>query len=168
MNEGEGFGLSDKVENVIELRADDKISVVVSQYHRELTDELLCGTRERLFAGGAQESQIEVTFVPGAWEIPLAVQRLAQTRRFAAIIALGVVIRGQTTHDRHINRFVSLSIGKLSLQYDLPIAFGLLTCKNIKQAMRRADPKGHNKGGEAASAALEMIQVLRAISVKPT
>ncbi len=160
--------MTDHVENKKKLRADDKIAVVVSRYHLELTDDLLRGTRQRLLAGGAKDSQIEVTFVPGAWEIPLAVQRLALSRRFAAIIALGVVIRGQTTHDRHINQFVSLSIGKLSLQYELPIAFGLLTCKNVKQAMRRADPQGRNKGGEAASAALEMIQVLRAIEVKPT
>lgn len=131
-----------------------------------MTGDLLRAAQSTLVSAGFPETQIEVTWVPGAWEIPLAVQRLAQKGSFAAIIALGVVIRGQTTHDRHINRFVSLSIGELSLKYELPIAFGLLTCKNVKQALRRADPQGRNKGGEAAAAAVEMIRVLRAIDAK--
>jgi 6,7-dimethyl-8-ribityllumazine synthase len=149
--------------STVELQPGDRLAIVVSRYHREMTDDMLRGAQHRLSELGWAESQVDVVFVPGAWEIPLAVQRIAQTKRYAAIIALGVVIRGQSTHDRHINRFVSLSIGKLSLQYGLPIAFGLLTCKSAKQALRRADPKGHDKGGEAASAAVEMIRVLRSI-----
>lgn len=144
-------------------RGTDRIAIVVSRYNQEMTDDLLRGARQKLSEEGVAEGQIDVLGVPGAWEIPLAAQRLAQTKRYAAIITLGVVIRGQTTHDRHINRFVSLSIGKLSLQYEVPIAFGLLTCKTVKQALRRSDPKGRNKGGEAAAAAVEMIRVLRSI-----
>jgi 6,7-dimethyl-8-ribityllumazine synthase len=132
-----------------------------------MTEGLLRGAQGKLIDEGLGEGQLDVVWVPGAWEIPLAAQQIARRGNNAAIIALGVVIRGQTTHDRHINRFVSLSIGKLSLQYEIPIAFGLLTCKNVKQALRRADPKGRNKGGEAAAAAVEMIRVLRTILPDP-
>ncbi len=149
------------------MRATDRFAIVVSQYNREMTEDLLRGAQGKLIDEGVVDGQMDVVWVPGAWEIPLAAQRLARAGRYAAIIALGVVIRGQTTHDRHINRFVSLSIGKLSLQYEVPIAFGLLTCKNVKQALRRADPKGRNKGGEAATAAVEMIRVLRSILPDP-
>lgn len=145
------------------LQSSERIAIVVSMFNQELTENLLRGARLTLSERGVSEDQIDVVRVPGAWELPLAVQRLAQLKQHVAMIALGAVIRGQTTHDRHINRFVSLSIGKLSLQYDLPIAFGLLTCKTVKQAVRRADPQGRNKGGEAAAAAIEMVHVLRAI-----
>lgn len=148
----------------IGLEKGDVVGIVVSRFNREVTDGLLQGARAKLSALGVSDAQIEVVFVPGAWEIPLALQQMSRSNRYAALIALGAVIRGQTTHDRHINRFVSLSIGKLSLEYGIPIVFGVLTCKTTKQALRRADPQEMDKGGEVAATAVEMVHVLRSIS----
>lgn len=142
----------------------DRLGIVVSRFNLEVTEGLLRGSLQKLSEHGLGAGQVDIFWVPGAWEIPLTLQQLAKTNRHLALIALGAVIRGQTTHDRHINRFVSLSIGKLSLEYGIPISFGVLTCKTTKQALRRSNPDGRNKGGEAAEAAIEMIRVLRAIA----
>jgi 6,7-dimethyl-8-ribityllumazine synthase len=150
-------------EQSVQWSSADRVAIVVADFYRDLAEDLLRGARARLTSEGLGDPQVEVFRVPGAWELPLAVQRLAAGGRFAALIALGAVIRGQTTHDRHLNRFVSLSLGELSLKYDLPIAFGVLTCKNIKQARRRADPAGRDKGGEAAAAAVAMLRLLRSM-----
>jgi 6,7-dimethyl-8-ribityllumazine synthase len=144
-----------------------RYGIAVSRYNREMSEDLLRGARERLASEGIGDEQLDVIWVPGAWELPLAIQRLAQMRRHTALIALGVVIRGQTSHDRHINRFVSLALGKLSLRFNLPIAFGVLTCNTLKQALRRSDPNSRNKGGEAAAAALEMVRVLGTLVPSP-
>lgn len=136
-----------------------RVAIVVSRFNEALTADLLRGATTTLVEQGIEETRIDVAWVPGAWEIPLALDRLARTGRYGALLALGVVIRGETTHDRQINRFVSLSIGELSLKYSVPIGMGLLTCNNTKQALRRADPARRNKGGETARAALEMLRL---------
>jgi 6,7-dimethyl-8-ribityllumazine synthase len=95
--------------------------------------------------------------VPGAWELPVAAQRLARRDEIKAVICLGAVIQGETTHDQYINHQVSASLGQLALEYDLPVLFGVLTCQTMEQALNRAGGSMGNKGVEAARAALEMM-----------
>lgn len=140
-----------------------QFAILVSSYHGEITSRLAAGARERLLAAGVKAYMIEELPVPGAWELPLAASWAARAGKFSAIIALGVVIKGETSHDLHINRFVSLSLGQLGLEHQLPVAFGLLTCDTLSQAQQRAGGKFGNKGVEAADAALAMLDLKRKI-----
>lgn len=135
-------------------------AIVVSRYNESITRSLLNGALATFRENGVGDSQLEVVWVPGAWELPLIVQKLAASGRYAAIVCLGAVIRGETTHDQHINRQVSLSLGDLSLRSGIPIAFGLLTCNSVEQAINRAGGSHGNKGRECALAALEMADLI--------
>jgi 6,7-dimethyl-8-ribityllumazine synthase len=137
----------------------ERFGVIASRYNEAITDRLVEGAVRTLVNDGVDQASIDVYRVPGAWEIPLAAQWLVDTTRYRGIIALGAVIKGETTHDEHINRFVSLAVGELSLQEGIPIAFGLLTCNTLQQAVERAGGKVGNKGVEAAEAVLEMLKV---------
>lgn len=139
------------------------VGIVVSRYNDSITGKLLDGALATLTAAGLDEQAIDVAWVPGAWEIPLIAQRLANSGRYNAVICLGAVIRGDTTHDQHINRQVSLSLGELALQSGTPILFGILTCNSLEQAIHRAGGNLGNKGEECAEAALEMIRLLDAL-----
>lgn len=140
---------------------DARFAIVVSKYNDSITSKLLTGALETLVAHGVAEDAIDVAWVPGAWEIPLVADRLAKTNRYAAIICLGAVIRGETTHDQHINRHVSISLGKTSLECGLPVLMGVLTCNSLEQAINRSGGAVGNKGVECAEAALEMVSLLR-------
>ncbi|MEQ1903406.1 MAG: 6,7-dimethyl-8-ribityllumazine synthase [Pirellulaceae bacterium] len=137
-----------------------KYAIVVSQYNESITEKLLQGALKTLAENQIDRNAVEVARVPGAWEIPLAAKWLADVRPgFAGIIALGVVIKGETTHDEHINRFVTMSLGQISLDSGVPIALGVLTCNTLQQAVERAGGKAGNKGEEAAQAVLEMASL---------
>lgn len=140
-----------------------QFAILSSTYHSEITGRLAEGARQRLVQSGVPESQIELLPVPGAWELPLAASWSARSGRFSGIIALGVVIKGETSHDQHINRFVSLSLGEIGLEHQIPIGFGLLTCDTLSQAVQRAGGKFGNKGEEAADAVLAMLNLKRKI-----
>jgi 6,7-dimethyl-8-ribityllumazine synthase len=133
-------------------------AIVVSRYHESITSKLVEGARSTLLAAGVSEAQIIEASVPGAWEIPLAVKRLIEKPEVVAAITLGCVIRGETTHDQHINNAVSVGLMQLSLEYSKPVAFGVLTVNSLEQALDRSGGKVGNKGVEAASAALEMVE----------
>jgi 6,7-dimethyl-8-ribityllumazine synthase len=135
------------------------IGIVVSRYNESITGKLLAGAIETLTAGGIPDEQIDVAWVPGAWEIPLATEQLMQVRSYAAMICLGAVIKGETSHDQHINRFVSLSLGQLALDQGVPVLFGVLTCNSLEQAIHRSGGNVGNKGVECAEAALEMVRL---------
>jgi 6,7-dimethyl-8-ribityllumazine synthase len=137
-----------------------RFAIVVSRYHESITRRLLDGALTTLQAGGVADEMIEVAWVPGAWEIPLAAQRLAASRRFAAVLCLGAVIRGETSHDQHINRQVSSSLGQIALATNIPVLFGVLTCNTLEQAIHRAGGNAGNKGVECAAAALQMVSLL--------
>jgi 6,7-dimethyl-8-ribityllumazine synthase len=137
-----------------------RFAIVVSRYNEHITGKLLAGAVETLQAGGAADDAIDVAWVPGAWEIPLVAAKMARSGRYAAVLCLGAVIRGETTHDEHINRQVSLSLGQLALETGLPIPFGVLTCNTLEQAIHRAGGNVGNKGVECAAAALEMVRLL--------
>jgi 6,7-dimethyl-8-ribityllumazine synthase len=136
-----------------------QVVIVVSQYHQSITSELLSGAVKTLVENGVQEDGIRVVWVPGAWEIPLAVQYGLKSGSVDGAIGLGCVIRGETTHDQHINDTVSNGLGSLALQYNVPVAFGVLTCNTIDQAVQRAGGDVGNKGVEAAEAVVQMMRL---------
>lgn len=126
-----------------------------------MTSKLLQGALDAFGASGVQGDRIDVAWVPGSWEIPLVAQRFAQSGNYAAVICLGAVVRGETTHDQHINRGMSLALSQIGLEADLPVLFGVLTCETMEQALARAGGNVGNKGGECAEAALQMVGLLR-------
>ena len=144
--------------------ADGRYAIVVSRYNDSITQRLLAGALDSLQASGVADDDIQVAWVPGAWELPVVAARFACCEKVDAVICLGAVIRGETTHDQYINSQVARSLGKLSLQYDLPVLFGLLTCETMEQAIHRAGGNVGNKGVETAEAAVEMVNVMQMIS----
>lgn len=132
-------------------------AIVVSRYHENITTKLLDGARATLLQAGVTDSEIVVTWVPGAWEIPLAALKHLRDDSTAAVITLGCVIRGETTHDQHINNAVSSALMTLSLEHVKPVAFGVLTVNSLEQAIHRSGGNVGNKGIEAASAVLAML-----------
>ena len=146
--------------------AGERYAIVVSRYNQSITTKLLAGAVDTLVEHGVANAAIDVAWVPGAWEIPLVAQRMATQGDYAAVLCLGAVIRGETTHDQHINRAVSLGLNELSLDSGLPICFGLLTCESLEQAIHRAGGNVGNKGIECARAALEMVSLLRSLPAR--
>lgn len=144
--------------------ADGRFAVVVSRYNDSITSKLLSGAVDTLVSHGAADDAIDVAWVPGAWEIPLVAREFARSGKYAAVLCLGAVIKGETTHDEHINRQVSLSLGRIALDAGIPVLFGVLTCNNLEQAIHRAGGNVGNKGVECAEAAVEMVSLLRKIS----
>jgi 6,7-dimethyl-8-ribityllumazine synthase len=139
----------------------DRFAIVVARWNESITRRLLDGAVNALKAHGIPDENVDVAWVPGAWEIPLVVQRLTDSRRYRAVICLGAVIRGETTHDQHINRSVSNAILQLALDSGIPVLFGILTCETMEQAIHRAGGNVGNKGVECAEAALQMIGLLK-------
>ena len=140
-----------------------RFAIVVSRYNESITSKLLTGAVATLTSAGVADDAIDVAWVPGAWEIPLVAQRFAASRNYAAVLCLGAVIRGETTHDVHINRQVSLSLGRIALDTGTPVLFGVLTCNTLEQAIHRSGGNVGNKGVECAQAALEMASLLEKI-----
>ena len=135
------------------------IAIVASRYNPGICDSLVRGALETLHAAGISDDAIDVVRVPGAWELPLVVKWLTEQNGVIAAIALGCVIKGETTHDEHINRAVSLTLMEMGLQSKLPIAFGLLTCNTLEQAIHRSGGNVGNKGHEAADAVIELLRL---------
>lgn len=138
-----------------------RFAVVVSKYHTSITCKLLEGAIQTLTRNLVPTSQIRVLWVPGAWEIPGAVQRALETKRYDAVLTLGCVIRGETSHDQHINTTVGNGLGRLSLDYKVPVAFGVLTCNTMDQAIQRSGGDVGNKGVETAEAAIHMLLLFK-------
>ncbi|HEY2881725.1 MAG TPA: 6,7-dimethyl-8-ribityllumazine synthase, partial [Pirellulales bacterium] len=112
--------------------------IVVSRYNESVTKHLLAGALTTLKNAGVKAEQIDVAWVPGAFEIPLVADRMAGSRGYAAVLCLGAVIKGDTTHDEHINRAVSLAIMDANMHYGVPVLFGVLTCDTLEQAIQRS------------------------------
>ncbi len=136
-----------------------RFAIVVARWNAVITDRLLQGALDALLRSGADSTMIQIVRVPGAWEIPSAARTLAESKRFAAIITLGVLLRGETAHYEAIYTEVARGIGQSQQETGVPHAFGVLTCETLEQALDRAGLKAGNKGFEAAIAAIEMASI---------
>jgi 6,7-dimethyl-8-ribityllumazine synthase len=138
-----------------------RIAVVASRYHEKVSERLLEGAVDALTRAGAEEDRIEIYKVPGAWELPVLAQRLAATRRYDAIVALGCVIRGGTPHFEYVSAAATRGLARVTLERDVALGLGVLTCDTLQQALDRAGGKQGNKGAEAALSAVEMANLLK-------
>ena len=147
-----------------QLKADNlKFGIVVGRFNEFISSKLLSGSIDCLVRHGADNEDITVAWVPGAFEIPLVAKKMAATGKYDAIICLGAVIRGATPHFDYVCVEVSKGIASVSMQYETPVSFGVLTTENIEQAVERAGTKAGNKGVDAAMAAIEMADLLKNI-----
>ena len=141
-----------------------RIAAAVSTYHRELTGAMLETARQELVRAGLDSDALEVMWVPGAFELPLAAQRLARRPEVVAVLCFGLVLSGETTHDRYIAHAAAQGLTKVGLDADKPVLFGVLTCQTLDQARARALPEDrggtHDKGSEVARAAIDMLRAL--------
>ena len=142
---------------------DARIALLVSRFNSFVVESLLAGAIDTLKRHGADERDLHIVRVPGAMEMPLAAQRLAASKRYDAIIALGAVIRGGTPHFEYVAGECTRGLSSVSIKYDIPVAYGVLTVDTIEQAIERAGTKAGNKGAEAAMSAIEMINLLRGL-----
>ncbi len=138
-----------------------RFGLVVSRFNGFIVESLQSGAIDTLLRHGAEESDIEVVKVPGAHEIPLVAQKMAESGKYDAIIALGAVIRGATPHFDYVAGECAKGLAAVSQRTGMPVAFGVLTVDTIEQAIERAGTKAGNKGGEAALSAIEMVNLLR-------
>jgi 6,7-dimethyl-8-ribityllumazine synthase len=143
---------------------DAKIFILAARFNERIVEDLIRGATDALKRHGLPDSAIDLVRVPGAFELPLAAKRLAATRRYEALVALGVVIRGATPHFEYVCRECSAGLSRVSYEFDFPIGFGVLTCDSVDQAIERAGLKHGNKGADAALAAMEMAGLLRQIA----
>lgn len=152
--------------NVLEgkLTAKDmKVAIVVARFNEFITSKLLSGAVDCLVRHEAKDEDITVAWVPGAFEIPMACKKLAESGKYDAIIALGAVIRGATPHFDYVCAEASKGIAQVSMQTSVPVAFGVLTTENIQQAIERAGTKAGNKGVDCAMSAMEMVNLFKAM-----
>lgn len=152
-----------------------RFALIVSRFNQSITSRLADGAVETLKAHGVADGSIDIVWVPGAFEIPTVAGRLARAGKHAAVLCLGAVIKGETSHDEHINRAVSIGLAELGAATGVPVLFGILTCNTLEQAIARSggaaptrgkDQPGSrigNKGAECAEAALEMVDLLNKI-----
>jgi len=140
-----------------------KFGIVVARFNDFITGKLLEGAQDTLLRHGVNEEDIEVAWVPGSFEIPLAAQKMAGIKRYDAIICLGAVIRGGTPHFEYVAAEVTKGIAQVSLSSELPVIYGVLTCDTLEQAIERAGTKQGNEGSKSALTAIEMANLLNAI-----
>jgi len=144
-----------------QLKADGKkFGIIVGRFNEFIGGKLLSGALDALKRHGGSEENIEISWVPGAFEMPLAAQKMAKSKKYDAVICLGAVIRGATPHFDYVSNEVTKGIASVSLSQELPIIFGVLTTDTIEQAIERAGTKAGNKGYDAAVSAIEMVNLL--------
>ena len=138
----------------------EQYGIVVSRFNDFITSKLLAGALDCLMRHGAADDQMTVLWVPGSFEVPIAARRMAASGKFAAVICLAAVIRGQTSHYEYVCQQITRGIGEVGLATGVPTLFGVITCDNLDEAIDRAGAKGGNMGFNAASSAIEMVGVL--------
>ncbi len=155
-----------KETNVIEGRMDAtnlKVGIVCARFNSILVEQLLSGAEDALLRHGAKAEDITVAWVPGSFETPLVIQKMAQSGKFDALIGLGVVIQGATQHATMINAEVSKAYSQISLATGVPVVYGVVTTENIEQAIERSGSKAGNRGASAATTAIEMANLLKGL-----
>ena len=145
---------------------DGNIAILVTRWNSFITDNLLAGAIRSLERNGVDQSQLSVVRVPGAFELPLTAQKIAQTGNYVAIIALGCVIRGGTPHFEYVSAGATEGLNRVQLDTGIPVTFGVLTVDDVEQAIERSGEDPNNKGEEAALTALEMVRLFDKISGK--
>lgn len=140
-----------------------KIGIVVSRFNEFITGKLLSGAVDTLLRHGVSDENISVAWVPGAFEIPLISKKMAETGRYDAVICLGAIIRGSTSHYELVCNEAAKGVAQVSLETGIPVLFGIITTENIEQAIERAGSKAGNKGSECAEGAIEMINLCKRI-----
>ncbi|MEE0595481.1 MAG: 6,7-dimethyl-8-ribityllumazine synthase [Agathobacter sp.] len=140
-----------------------RVGIVVARFNEFITSKLLGGAMDGLLRHNVAEDDIHVAWVPGAFEIPLVASKMAKSGKYDAVICLGAVIRGATSHYDYVCNEVSKGVASISLENDIPVMFGVLTTDNIEQAIERAGSKAGNKGYDCALGAIEMVNLLREI-----
>lgn len=139
-----------------------KVGIVVGRFNDLITMRLLDGAKDALKRHGVEQEDVELAFVPGAFELPLVAKKMAMSKKYDAVITLGAVIRGATPHFDYVCNEAAKGIAQASYQSDVPVIFGVLTTETIEQAIERAGTKAGNKGWEAATSAIEMANLMRA------
>lgn len=142
---------------------DIKIGIIAARFNEFITSKLLSGAMDALLRHDVQEGDIHVAWVPGAFEIPLIASKMANSGKYDAIICLGAVIRGSTSHYDYVCNEVSKGIASVSLESGVPVMFGVLTTENLEQAIERAGTKAGNKGYDCAVGAIEMVNLIQSI-----
>jgi 6,7-dimethyl-8-ribityllumazine synthase len=137
-----------------------RFALVAARFNQFIVESLVAGACDGLRRHGVAEEAIDLAWVPGSFEIPLVAQQLAASRKYAAVICLGAVIRGDTTHYDHVAGAATSGVAQASLNTGIPVIFGMLTCETVEQALNRAGVKSGNKGYDAAVAAIEMVNLL--------
>jgi 6,7-dimethyl-8-ribityllumazine synthase len=140
-----------------------RFAIVVSRFNSFITERLLGGALDALRRSGAAEDMLDIVKVPGSWEVPLVAGELARQHRYDAVICLSAVIRGETPHFDYVAAEVAKGVAHVSAETGVPVAFGVLTTNTLEQAIDRAGTKGGNKGFDAATTAIEMANLLRAL-----
>ncbi len=138
-----------------------KIGIVAGRFNEFIVNKLISGAEDALVRHGVDTDDVEIAYVPGAFEIPVVAQKMAQSGRYDAILCLGAVIKGSTSHYDYVCAEVSKGIATVSLSTGLPVLFGVLTTDNIEQAIERAGTKAGNKGYDVACSAIEMVNLMR-------
>ena len=142
---------------------DMKVGIVAGRFNEFITSKLVGGAMDGLLRHDVKDEDVDIAWVPGAFEIPLVASKMAKSGKYDAVICLGAVIRGDTTHYDYVCNEVSKGIATVSLESGMPVMFGVLTTENIEQAIARAGSKGGNKGYDCALGAVEMVNLLRTI-----
>ena len=142
---------------------DMKVGIVAGRFNEFITSKLVGGAMDGLLRHDVKDEDVDIAWVPGAFEIPLVASKMAKRGKYDAVICLGAVIRGDTTHYDYVCNEVSKGIATVSLESGIPVMFGVLTTENIEQAIARAGSKGGNKGYDCALGAVEMVNLLRTI-----
>ena len=140
---------------------DMKVGIVAGRFNEFITSKLVGGAMAGLLRHDVKDEDVDIAWVPGAFEIPLVASKMAKSGKYDAVICLGAVIRGDTTHYDYVCNEVSKGIATVSLESGIPVMFGVLTTENIEQAIARAGSKGGNKGYDCALSAIEMVNLLR-------
>ena len=143
-----------------------KFGIVSSRFNSFITSQLVEGAKDTLIRHNCSEDSIDLVKVPGAYEISFAIKKMLQTKKYDAIIAIGAIIRGETPHYDYLSSEVTKRLVDLSLQYDIPVASGIITTENLEQAIERAGSKAGNRGSEAAISAIEMANLVSSLSQK--
>ncbi|MCE3037207.1 6,7-dimethyl-8-ribityllumazine synthase [Helicobacter sp. faydin-H20] len=149
------------LEGKIALSGEERVAIIVSRFNHIITDRLVEGARDSFVRHGGNEERLDVIFVPGAYEIPFVLDRVLASGKYDAVCTLGAIIRGSTPHFDYVSAEATKGIANTTLKYNIPVTFGVLTTENIEQAIERAGSKAGNKGFEAMSGLIELIDLYR-------